>query len=250
MGLSELVWYFTVYAFMGFVLETVYRSVMVRKLVYPGFLYGPWLPIYGTGLLVVVGLLSPFKGRVWLFLILAFLLTSALEYGTGWLLETLLGMRLWDYRDRFLNLQGRISLSYSLGWTVLSGVFVYFIHPFVERGMGAFIDGPVGSLSASLLLAVLSVDVALSVNRAIYIKSKMGLLDLLRREIEELADAGGERLLALKEEYEGRMQKLLAGNRHLLVYTRSKLMSGRFPQVASSLMEFRDRFRDDKKRKP
>lgn len=250
MGLPELVWYFTVYAFMGFVLETAYRSLVVGKLVYPGFLYGPWLPIYGTGLLVVLLLLSPFKGNVWLFLVLAFLLTSALEYVTGWLLETLMGMRLWDYREMFLNLHGRISLSYSLGWTALSGVFVYFIHPLVSGRLGGFIGSPIGGVSASFLLAALSVDTALSVNRAIYIKSKMGLLELLRREIEELADAGGERLVALREEYEGRMHKLLSGNRHLLVYTRSKFMSGRFPQMAVALMEFRDRFRSDGKKKP
>ncbi len=243
MSLLEAVWYFSFYSALGFLLELAYRSLVARRIVYPGFLYGPWLPIYGFGLLAVLLALTPLKGNLPLFLAGAFFVTSALEYVTGAALERLLGVRLWDYRDKLLNIHGRVALEFSLAWTGLSYLFVYWIHPLVARAGRGMMESIWGQLGGLLLVIAFSADAALSLNQAIYLKKKISALELLRQEIEELRAEAEERLDALRLEYELRVKSLLDKNRKFLVYSNPKLISQRFPRVMESLREARERIR-------
>ena len=45
---------FYVYAFAGWIIETVYRSLDRKRVVNPGFLNGPYLPLYGSGAIILV----------------------------------------------------------------------------------------------------------------------------------------------------------------------------------------------------
>ena len=47
--ISSFILFFAVYAFMGWVIEVIYRSVSQRQLINAGFLFGPFIPIYGFG---------------------------------------------------------------------------------------------------------------------------------------------------------------------------------------------------------
>ena len=51
---------FAIYSFMGWILEVIYRSITQRKFVNAGFLFGPFVPIYGFGALFVI-LISHFS---------------------------------------------------------------------------------------------------------------------------------------------------------------------------------------------
>jgi uncharacterized membrane protein len=44
---------FASYAFAGWILETLYRSLTQQQIVNPGFLKGPFLPLYGSFTLLV-----------------------------------------------------------------------------------------------------------------------------------------------------------------------------------------------------
>ncbi len=118
--LLQLFLYFSLSAFLGWILESAYRSVKEQRLVNAGFLSGPFVPIYGFGALIIA-LLGHFFSALppalfWTALILA---PTVLEYLTAVLLENVSGLTLWDYRNEFLNLQGRICLKFSLYWAVL-----------------------------------------------------------------------------------------------------------------------------------
>jgi len=124
---------FAFYAFAGWVMETLYRSVTQHRLVNPGFLAGPFLPIYGFFTTLVIwssGQLSLLAWE-WQFVWLV-CLSTVLEYVAGWFFERFFHLQLWDYHTTPFNLQGRIALPYSLLWGVLGLVFHLIINPAVQ----------------------------------------------------------------------------------------------------------------------
>ena len=108
---------FAFYAFAGWVLETLYRSIQQRRIVNPGFLAGPFLPIYGFFATMVIwsgGLLSLIAWE-WQFAWFVFL-STLLEYVAGWYFGRFFHLQLWDYHSTPFNYKGRIALPYSMLW--------------------------------------------------------------------------------------------------------------------------------------
>ena len=58
---------------------------------------------------------------------------TSFEYIVAVVLESLFGLRWWDYSNEALNFQGRISLPYSIAWGIVGVIFVEKIHPYVKR---------------------------------------------------------------------------------------------------------------------
>ena len=124
---------FAFYAFAGWVMETLYRSIAQRRLVNPGFLAGPFLPIYGFFTTLVVWSSGPLSLLAWEWqFVWLMCLSTVLEYVAGWFFERFFHLQLWDYHTTPFNLQGRIALPYSLLWGVLGLVFHIIIHPVVQ----------------------------------------------------------------------------------------------------------------------
>jgi uncharacterized membrane protein len=124
---------FAFYAFTGWVMETVYRSVPKRRLVNPGFLAGPFLPIYGFFTTLVIWFSGQLSLLSWQWQFISLLcLSTVLEYAAGWFFERFFHLQLWDYHMTPFNLQGRIALPYSMLWGVLGLIFLRIIHPVVQ----------------------------------------------------------------------------------------------------------------------
>ncbi|AEJ18718.1 putative ABC transporter permease [Gracilinema caldarium] len=120
---NELLQYFLYFcfsAFLGWILESTYRSIIEKRFVNAGFLSGPFVPIYGFGALIIA-----FIGRFlanlppFLFWVILLLSPTVLEYFSAVILESYFGLTLWDYNHEFLNFQGRICLKFSIFWTFL-----------------------------------------------------------------------------------------------------------------------------------
>ena len=106
--LREFAWIFLIYGFVGWCTEVIFAAVNSGKFVNRGFLNGPICPIYGFGILAVVRLLKPFGNNILLLFVGSVLITSGLEYITGFLLEKLFHQKWWDYSDVPFNIQGYI----------------------------------------------------------------------------------------------------------------------------------------------
>ncbi len=122
--------YFYLFAVVGWVIEMVYLSTSGRGLINSGFLQGPVCPAYAAGVLIIYPftlLFSPLP--FWLQAILYAGLATAVEYTAHITLEKILGIRIWDYSDEFLNLHGRISLKYTMFWFVLVLMLVLVWQP-------------------------------------------------------------------------------------------------------------------------
>lgn len=192
---------FFIYSFLGWCCECVYCSVPAGRFINRGFLNGPLCPVYGFGALAVIHCLTPVNFSLPLLFVCGLLVTSALEYFTGWLLETIFHAKWWDYSNMRFNIRGRVCLLNSVLFGLL-GVFVMrVLHPFVGR--------MVGSLSfvmliwfASALTTLLAVDLFLSVHTALQLSGK---LDALRDALEDARARTDavimEKKLQLEEQY-------------------------------------------------
>lgn len=102
---------FFILSFAGWIWEVALYLVMDHVLVNSGVYRGPYLPIYGTGGLLLWFLLQKLHRRPILTFFSSMALCTAFEYAGSVFLEQIWGVRWWDYSDRLLNLDGRICLA-------------------------------------------------------------------------------------------------------------------------------------------
>lgn len=144
----------------GWAYEEVFYWITEGMLRNRGILYGPWLPIYGIGALGIYALKPVKKYPVLLFFLCA-AVTGIVEYIIGFAGIHLFGMRLWDYRELFLNLDGIICLRSVMNFAVMGLVFHYILEPATERIVGKLPLQSVRTVCLVLLL-LFSADCILS----------------------------------------------------------------------------------------
>lgn len=120
---------FFIGAFVGKVVETIVYLTTKHKFINTGSLFGPWIPIYGIGA-VILYFLHPLKGKPLCLFLSSALLSGILEYFTGLFLDKVLHKPMWDYSKMFLNIQGYVCLlgvvSFGIGGLILNYGFLPF----------------------------------------------------------------------------------------------------------------------------
>ena len=183
-NLLEIIIYFIIYSFLGWVMESIFRSICERKLINTGFLRGPFCPIYGFGATIMFLFLDRFENNpIWLFCI-AIIILTIWEYIVCVLLETLFHTKYWDYSDHKFNFQGRVCLTNSICWGILGVLFVKYIHPFVQ-GIIAKIDISLLNYVMAILFTVFIADMITSIIRVKNIKSTLEKIEDINKEIKE-----------------------------------------------------------------
>lgn len=154
--MADFILTFSFYAFAGWVLETIYRTTQQRRLVNPGFLVGPFLPIYGFFTTTVIWCSGPLSQLAWEWQFVYFVfLSTFLEYGAGWFFERFFHLQLWDYHSTPFNFQGRIALGYSLLWGILGLAFHQIINPTVQIHLARIPQTLRTTLALSLIVYVI-----------------------------------------------------------------------------------------------
>lgn len=210
-SLYAILWYFLIYAFLGWCLEVVFCTVRTGKWVNRGFLNGPVCPIYGFGMVIVLTALEPLANRPVALFVGSALLTSALELVTGWALKTLFHTTWWDYSKQKFNLGGYICLKFSLAWG-LAGMFaVKVLHPPVHR-LVSLLPRLVGLVLLAILLAVFVADLLVTLRTLIGLERDLGELErvvaALRRGSDTISRNLGDAALAADERLEEGRQVL------------------------------------------
>jgi len=132
-SLSSYILFFFSFSFLGYLWEVSLSLFSEGIFVNRGTFYGPWLPIYGSGGVLILFLLKQFRDRPGLTFFLIMILCGLLEYCTAFYLETFQGMRWWDYTGYFLNLHGRICLEGLLFFGIGGLAFIYFLAPLLNH---------------------------------------------------------------------------------------------------------------------
>lgn len=149
--------YFTIYSFLGYLIETTYAFVMYGVIESrQSFLYGPFCSIYGLGAVIMICTLQYFGKDVHTLFLGGFLTGSVIEYVVSFLGEKILNTKWWDYSNRFLNINGRICLVYSIFWGLLGLYLVKIANPIIDKFLDKIKD-KIGIVKARTMAIVLTI---------------------------------------------------------------------------------------------
>ena len=180
----EIIIYFITYSFLGWVMESIFRSISEKKIINTGFLKGPFCPIYGVGAIIMLLFLKKFADNLAVLFIVSVVVLTIWEYLVGVLLEKLFHTKYWDYSKNKFNFQGRICLTNSIFWGILGVVFVKYIHPAIENLIEK-IDVRILIFVYSILGIVILVDMITSIVKVKNIKVTLEKIEKLNNEIRE-----------------------------------------------------------------
>lgn len=182
---SLAVWllFFYIYCFIGWCIESTYVSIHKKKFVNRGFMRGPFLPLYGSGAVIMLFATIPFRDNIALTFLVGALAASVLEYITGACMEALFKVRYWDYSKNPFNIHGYVCLGTTIAWGFLTIVLVDFIHAPIEE-LVLSLNTTAASVIATVLTVYMASDFALSFKAALDIRD---ILDKMTKAKEELA---------------------------------------------------------------
>ncbi len=178
----KLAFLFATGSLIGWTIELFFRRYFdptnpERKWVNPGFLIGPYLPLYGFSLMILyllaqledyVDIQTDWLRKLVLFAIMAICIT-ALEYFTGLIFIVKLKIKLWDYTENRFNIKGIICPLYSFFWMLLSGFYYFFIDPFIQSGLDWLARNLAFSFVVGFFYGVFFIDLAISIKEMIKI---------------------------------------------------------------------------------
>ena len=211
----ELVWIFIIYAFIGWCTEVSYAALDRGIFVNRGFLNGPYCPIYGCGVVIVVAVLTPLKDNLLILFAGSFLLTSILEYITGFILEKVFHNKWWDYSNKPFNLHGYVCLKFSIYWGLACTFIMDVIHPIIYKGI-TMIPHILGVVLLCIIMSAFAVDCGVTVTTILKFNKRLKVMDEMAAKIHKLSDEIGENIyenvttaVERSEEFQETHEKLL-----------------------------------------
>lgn len=131
---------FFVYSILGFLIETI-SFLITGNSGSSGILYGPWTPVYGIGVIIIIlvtkYIFKNFKLNRFIKIVLVFLtvtiLLSLIEWLGGILIEFFFHQVFWDYSNHKYHIGKYIALDMSLIWGIMSVLFIYCINPWMDK---------------------------------------------------------------------------------------------------------------------
>ena len=151
---------------LGYLIELIFRRIVHKKWVNPGFLTGPCLPLYGVGTLCLFLISSLdysfISSPVWRAVFVIAIITAAMtlvEYITGLIFIKGMNIKLWDYSDRWGNIQGIICPLFTLFWGIIGAVYYLFLHKFFVGAAEWLGENPWFSFGVGIYLGIFIVDI-------------------------------------------------------------------------------------------
>lgn len=131
---------FLIYSMLGYVLETTMKTFFIKGM-NNGFLYGPWIPVYGFGCCLIIAIMRLVFNRIkvnkglkiFLVFLLSMFVLTILEFIGGNLIELLTGEVFWNYSDMKYNFGHYICLEVSIIWGIMSLIIIYIIKPLLDK---------------------------------------------------------------------------------------------------------------------
>lgn len=145
----------------GFLWEVLLFFVLDGRFVNRGFFYGPWLPVYGSGAVLIYACLHHKKSHPLYCFFASAAIGASVELFTGWLLDTVFHLRYWDYHGQFLHVGGYICLFSVLGFGLAGTFYICLAAPFLLRFWNRLLPALRGYL-IGLFLILFALDAAAS----------------------------------------------------------------------------------------
>lgn len=251
--LSQWLFLFYFYCFLGWCVESTHVSIRQKPphWVNRGFMRGPFLPLYGSGAIMMLVVSAPFQHNLFLTYVAGCIGATVLEYITGVTMEALFKVRYWDYSDQPLNFQGHICLGTTLAWGFLTILMTRVIHKPIE-GLLYMMPENLLSILTFILTVFIAADFALSFRAALDIRDILLAMEKVKEEmahmqkrLDVIAAVTGEEIGQYRSAAEMRMEELTEGIEKKLHRMRewTQLHPGEYLESArNEAIEIRDKF--------
>ncbi len=131
--ITDYILFFFAFSLIGWIWEVCLVLVQTGKMVNRGVLLGPWLPIYGSGGVLILLLLRKMFNKPIVTFFSMTILCTVIEYITSWYLEVTKGVRWWDYSNYLLNINGRVCLEGAIVFGIGGCAVVYLLAPKLSK---------------------------------------------------------------------------------------------------------------------
>ena len=143
--LKDIMIYFICFSFIGWIYEVALFLIEDHIFVNRGFLYGPWLPVYGFGGIVIYYLFYRLKNkpiniskiniRPLILFVYMTITAVTVELLTTYICDLIKSdwKSLWYYGETFMNFQGRIALVPGLKFGLIGLLGLYVIVPLIDK---------------------------------------------------------------------------------------------------------------------
>lgn len=191
--------YFYFYCICGWIFESTYVSVRTHKLTNRGFMKGPWLPLYGSGAIIVLLATLPFQQYPVAVYFAGLVAATILEYFTGVAMVKLFKVRYWDYSSQKIQFQGHICLSSSIAWGFLSLLMVYVIHKPVAKFIAMW-NEDVLNICTFLVTILMVYDFTNAFREAMDLRALIIQAEELKKRLQETLEEQKEKMTESVEE--------------------------------------------------
>ncbi len=234
----EYLWFFIIYAFFGWCTEVAFAAVDLGKFVNRGFLNGPLCPVYGFGVAAVISLLTPIQENKWILFIGAVLVTTIIEFLTGWVLEMLFKQRWWDYYDIPFNIKGYVCLKFSVLWGLACLFVMEIVHPGIIHFI-AVIPVKIGWGMLVIFYLILLVDVIATAQTVLKINKQLEEANKIAVKIHNFSDGIGKKISTNSIKVASRLEESKKVTEELKTNVLSNLRSSK--EQLENLKEQRDK---------
>lgn len=198
--------FFFLYSFAGWVWESLYVSIKKRRPVNRGFLHGPFLPLYGSGAVLVLAVTMSVRDRAALVFFLGMAGATVLEYITGMLMEHLFHVKYWDYSKQKFNINGYICPLASLCWGCFSVMAACVVHPPIAEAVRK-LPGNIVTVVVCVLTAAETVDFIFSFREALDMKEFLVQVERSKAQIRRLQDKLRQTADGISDTYRIRLER-------------------------------------------
>ena len=155
-----------------------------------GFLVGPYLPIYGFGVVLLYAISNISLGiNIWVNIVLKIIIIAIsmtlIEFIAGLIFIKGLKVKLWDYSNQKGNIMGIICPSFSLIWLVVGSLYYFFVNPFFVEGISWISENLIYTYFVGAVIGAMVVDFAYSIHLATKLKQYKELHNLRFEEFKK-----------------------------------------------------------------
>ncbi|MCR5633731.1 MAG: putative ABC transporter permease [Lachnospiraceae bacterium] len=200
--MTEVLWLFMIYSLLGWGIEVVYHAVTLGVVVNRGFLNGPVCPVYGCGVICVLGVIKKagesmgYSGNIEtaspaVLFVVGITFATAVELIAGAALDKLFHARWWDYSREKFNYKGYICLRFSIIWGLIIAFVLRVIHPGIQSIVG-LIPAGIGLIVLIIIYIVFVTDIILTTLAVLKLNKQLDALDELQKSILLISDGMSE----------------------------------------------------------
>lgn len=206
----QMCFIFLFYSVLGWAVETCYMAIQLGEFENRGFLNGPFCPIYGLGVILVIILLTPIQKSLLVLMIGSTVLCTSWELAVGVAMKKIFHNIWWDYSMEKFNFHGYICLKISLCWGGACVLMMRILQPMLMRVVN-LVPPKFGHVFIYLCFMLIAFDLVISLCAVSKLNSRLRQLDEVAKKLRFASEGIGgnlaEEALELKARYDRLLEK-------------------------------------------